>query len=185
MKIDEIKSLVDRWNLMLDKGGRLLARLRKAPPEEVLETIRSNKADIIAYLKAEKEKKEAAEKAANELYRKREAAFHAIPGVNEILDVRKKIADDQEAFERAWRSGSGIYPKKSGVTTSDLKALEEKYPVAKFAIEVSGYINRANSEIYAMEKRAYEALCDGVPFEEVKAAYEQEDKDFVMRHAWD
>lgn len=185
MKTDEIKRLVSRWNLMLDKEGRLFARLRKAPPKEVLETIRANKEDITAYIKAEDEKKEAAEKAASELRRKREAAFHAIPGVNEILDVRKKISDDQDAFECAWRSGSGIYPKKSGVTTSNLKALEEKYPVAKFAIEVSGYTHRANPEIYAMEKRAYEALCDGVPFEEVKAAYEQEDKDFVMRHAWD
>ena len=172
---EQVKELVRKWDLELYKKGFVSHRGSKMS-NDVRDMIMEHKVDILAYLKEEQAKKIAA---------KRKAAFLAIPGVKEILETSRKIREDREAFDAAWRRGDGRYPKTSGVTLADLEELKEKYPEAVFAIEMSHYSHRANDELFAIEKRAYEALCDGTPFNEVKAAYDREHTDFVQSHAWD
>lgn len=181
---EQIKELVRKWDLELYKKGFVSHRGSKMS-NDVRDMIMEHKVDILAYLKKEQAKKDAAAKAAKEIAAKRKAAFLAIPGVIEILETSRKIREDREAFDAAWRRGDGRYPKTSGVTLADLEELKEKYPEAVFAIEMSHYSHRANDELFAIEKRAYEALCDGTPFNEVKAAYDREHTDFVQSHAWD
>lgn len=181
---EQIKELVRKWDLELYKKGFVSHRGSKMS-NDVRDMIMEHKVDILAYLKEEQAKKDAAAKAAKEMAAKRKAAFLAIPGVTEILETSRKIREDREAFDAAWRRGDGRYPTSSGVTLDDLKELKEKYPDAVFAIEMSHYSHRANAELFAIEKRAYEALCDGTPFNEVKAAYDREHTDFVQSHAWD
>ena len=69
--------------------------------------------------------------------------------------------------------------------------IEKEYPAAIFALKVEHERDSANYEVASYAGKAYEALCNGEPWEKVKAAYEIDEEEFVERkrligsfHSW-
>ena len=51
--------------------------------------------------------------------------------------------------------------------------MASKYPSAVFALQVEYELGRSNLELYGIAENAYDALCEGKPWQEVKAQYEK------------
>ena len=115
-------------------------------------------------------------------YQERLKTFWSIPGAKELRDARAEWLEYRRACNSAWENESTRWPRKP---SSDVEALEKKYPAAVFALYVAYERDSANYEIAGYANRAYEALCNGEPWETVKAAYDADKKEFVDRHMWD
>lgn len=59
--------------------------------------------------------------------------------------------------------------------------IEKEYLAAIFALKVEHERDPANYEVASYAGKAYEALCNGEPWEKVKAAYEIDEEEFVER----
>ena len=106
----------------------------------------------------------------------------------EILAYFAAEREAQEA-EQEWRRRNfeaieGLVELRDA-RAAHVKALETKYPAAVFALSMEQRNYGSNYELAAMAKRAYDALCDGQDWQEVKATYDAENSAFTERHSWD
>lgn len=175
MKIEE---LVKKFEIF-EKDGKIGTYKAPDNPEErasLLDEMRRNKAEILDYIRSEKEKLRAE-------FERKEQIFNSIPGVVEIQNARNEYYQWHYEFNKAMESedGAGVFracPPNPG-------EIEEQYPDAVFALEMKRQKNSANYEIASYTGKAYEMLRDGQPIDVVKAYYEAENKAFIERHMWD
>ncbi|MEE0095969.1 MAG: hypothetical protein UEU47_05910 [Oscillospiraceae bacterium] len=175
MNAADIKSMIERYQITDCHNGNIGIYNTKGITQEEVRTIKAAKPEILAYFAAEREAQEAEQE-----WRRRN--FEAIEGLVELRDARAARAKWQREFNRIMERGDSIFP---AAPTADVKALETKYPAAVFALSMEQRNYGSNYELAAMAKRAYDALCDGQDWQEVKATYDAENSAFTERHSWD
>ena len=170
-----VKELIEKYQIREVNGGRIYAPVMPTAADK--KTIAEKKPEILAYLRAEKERKERE-------YQERVARFDTIPGVKEIREVAGALERHREAYNRAWESGKSVYPVCS-YKPEDLEALRAKYPDAAWALMVYDKKFSDSYEISAIAERAYNAILDGATVSEVRETYEKELAEFRNRNMWD
>ncbi len=166
MKNNEIKSLIDKYQLVMRNDGKIgtYAKVNKA---DFMRDVPPHKAEIIAYFKAEQQAIE--DKCAREA-----ANFNAIPGVLEIAEARRQGAEWRAAFNRMMETGSSVMPAIKHKSPAEMAELEAKYPMAVFALEAQ-YRAAAteNDSLYTVWNATYQAIKDGKEITEVKADHDR------------
>lgn len=155
--------------IMKDK----LCMMEKALPE-----IQAHKAEILAYLAAEREAKERAEA-------EREAKIKAIEGLKEIQDAIEDMNNWREEFSASFEGegavgGLGVRAKPE----YDIDGMMQRYPQAAAYIKAKKYAVKSNYELSAIGDKALEGVING----DWKAAIdtmEAELKEYTDRHLWD
>ena len=168
MTEENIRKMVEKYEIKDNRDGRIRAYHVKTDEEK--KQIGEHKAEILAYLKREEEKKK-------EEYLRKTSFFESIPGVKEIRKAREEWRDYQFEFQRAFERGTGRYPDSPSIDAAGIKKLEEQYPEYKKG--------SANYELAGIAEKAYNALCNGEAWEAVKKQYDKDNDEFVLRHVWD
>lgn len=172
----DIIKMIDKYEIKDNRDGRIRAYHVKTDEEK--KQIGEHKAEILAYLKREQEKKK-------EEYLRKTSFFESIPGVKEIRKAREEWGDYQFEFQRAFERGTGRYPDSPSIDAAGIKKLEEQYPEAVFALDMEYKKGSANYELAGIAEKAYNALCNGEAWEAVKKQYDKDNDEFVLRHVWD
>ena len=172
----DIIKMIDKYEIKDNRDGRIRAYHVKTDEEK--KQIGEHKAEILAYLKREEEKKK-------EEYLRKTSFFESIPGVKEIRKAREEWRDYQFEFQRAFERGTGRYPDSPSIDAAGIKKLEEQYPEAVFALDMEYKKSSANYELAGIAEKAYNALCNGEAWEAVKKQYDKDNDEFVLRHVWD
>lgn len=170
------QKMVEKYEIKDNRDGRIRAYHVKTDEEK--KQIGEHKAEILAYLKREEEKKK-------EEYLRKTSFFESIPGVKEIRKAREEWRDYQFEFQRAFERGTGRYPDSPSIDAAGIKKLEEQYPEAVFALDMEYKKGSANYELAGIAEKAYNALCNGETWEAVKKQYDKDNDEFVLRHVWD
>lgn len=168
--------MIEKYEIKDNRDGRIRAYHVKTDEEK--KQIGEHKAEILAYLKREEEKKK-------EEYLRKTSFFESIPGVKEIRKAREEWRDYQFEFQRAFERGTGRYPDSPSIDAAGIKKLEEQYPEAVFALDMEYKKGGANYELAGIAEKAYNALCNGEAWEAVKKQYDKDNDEFVLRHVWD
>lgn len=176
MTEENIRKMVEKYEIKDNRDGRIRAYHVKTDEEK--KQIGEHKAEILAYLKREEEKKK-------EEYLRKTSFFKSIPGVKEIRKAREEWRDYQFEFQRAFERGTGRYPDSPSIDAAGIKKLEEQYPEAVFALDMEYKKGSANYELAGIAEKAYNALCNGEAWEAVKKQYDKDNDEFVLRHVWD
>lgn len=176
MTEENIRKMVEKYEIKDNRDGRIRAYHVKTDEEK--KQIGEHKAEILAYLKREEEKKK-------EEYLRKTSFFESIPGVKEIRKAREEWRDYQFEFQRAFERGTGRYPDSPSIDAAGIKKLEEQYPEAVFALDMEYKKGSANYELVGIAEKAYNALCNGEAWEAVKKQYDKDNDEFVLRHVWD
>ena len=176
MTEENIRKMVEKYEIRDNRDGRICAYHVKTDEEK--KQIGEHKAEILAYLKREEEKKK-------EEYLRKTSFFESIPGVKEIRKAREEWGDYQFEFQRAFERGTGRYPDSPSIDAAGIKKLEEQYPEAVFALDMEYKKDSANYELAGIAEKAYNALCNGAAWEAVKKQYDKDNDEFVLRHVWD
>lgn len=172
MTQQEIKKLIAQYNITAAHNGNLSVRAPSgALTPEARQMLRDAKPEILAYFAAQ----------AQEQQRKL-ATFNAIPGLSELRAAIRAEQDYRAKFQRAMDDGSGILPNPPAVSSDDVAAA---HPAAAFALKVDNERFAEHFEISEIAQRAYDALCSGTPWQDVKASYDADKHAFVERHLWD
>lgn len=100
MTEENIRKMVEKYEIKDNRDGRIRAYHVKTDEEK--KQIGEHKAEILAYLKREEEKKK-------EEYLRKTSFFESIPGVKEIRKAREEWRDYQFEFQRAFERGTGQY----------------------------------------------------------------------------
>ena len=176
MTEENIRKMVEKYEIKDNRDGRIRAYHVKTDEEK--KQIGEHKAEILAYLKREEEKKK-------EEYLRKTSFFESIPGVKEMRKAREEWRDYQFEFQRAFERGTGRYPDSPSIDAAGIKKLEEQYPEAVFALDMEYKKRIANYELAGFAEKAYNALCNGETWEAVKKQYDKDNDEFVLRHVWD
>lgn len=176
MTEENIRKMVEKYEIKDNRDGRIRAYHVKTDEEK--KQIGEHKAEILAYLKREEEKKK-------EEYLRKTSFFESIPRVKEIRKAREEWRDYQFEFQRAFERGTGRYPDSPSIDAAGIKKLEEQYPEAVFALDMEYKKGSANYELAGIAEKAYNALCNGEAWEAVKKQYDKDNDEFVLRHVWD
>ena len=176
MTEENIRKMVEKYEIKDNRDGRIRAYHVKTDEEK--KQIGEHKAEILAYLKREEEKKK-------EEYLRKTSFFESIPGVKEMRKAREEWRDYQFEFQRAFERGTGRYPDSPSIDAAGIKKLEEQYPEAEIALDMEYKKGSANYELAGIAEKAYNALCNGETWEAVKKQYDKDNDEFVLRHVWD
>ena len=176
MTEENIRKMVEKYEIKDNRDGRIRAYHVKTDEEK--KQIGEHKAEILAYLKREEEKKK-------EEYLRKTSFFESIPGVKEMRKAREEWRDYQFEFQRAFERGTGRYPDSPSIDAAGIKKLEGQYPEAVFALDMEYKKGSANYELAGIAEKAYNALCNGETWEAVKKQYDKDNDEFVLRHVWD
>lgn len=171
MTNEQIKDMIEKYAIIDNGDGRLRINNSRIVTPTVMEQLKAAKPAILFYL-AEK-------RAAHE---RRCETFESITGVRELRAVREEWAQYRTAFNRAIEQGDSVFPPLPAVREEDV---ESQYPAAVFALEVEHRKGGANYELAKIATIAYNALCDGDPWEDVKSTYDAATKHFVSHRIWD
>ena len=175
MNKNEIKAMIEQYNITDFRDGRIRVGNAKNITAKIKEKILAAKPEILAHFAQEREE-------ARKAYEKKMATFDSIPGVPELREIRQEWQQYNREFNAAFERGDGRFPAVPQVKESDVAS---KYPSAVFALQVEYELGRSNLELYGIAENAYDALCEGKPWREVKAQYEKAKEKFVQRHIWD
>lgn len=116
MTEENIRKMVEKYEIKDNRDGRIRAYHVKTDEEKT--QIGEHKAEILAYLKREEEKKK-------EEYLRKTSFFESIPGVKEIRKAREEWRDYQFEFQRAFERGTGRYPDSPSIDAAGIKILEK------------------------------------------------------------
>ena len=185
-ELEKAEALVEKYKIFrelervgteLCETGKILIPNETHPTEEAMTEIRESKSAIMDFL-AGREFKRQQERL------RRERNFEAVPGVKELRQARREWSKYHRDFERCFYNDedfSDLGPKPQ----SDEASLEKQFPSACFALEVDGKRFAANYEISAIAEKAYNALCEGGNWKDVKKVYDADMSEFCQRHLWD
>lgn len=111
MTEENIRKMVEKYEIKDNRDGRIRAYHVKTDEEK--KQIGEHKAEILAYLKREEEKKK-------EEYLRKTSFFESIPGVKEIRKAREEWRDYQFEFQRAFERGTGRYPDSPSIDAAEV-----------------------------------------------------------------
>lgn len=172
MTKQEIAEMIAKYAITETLDGRIRVSNTRIVTDEIYKQLISVKPEILAYFADERAERE-----------HRRQTFEEIPGVKELRTARAEWKEWRIDYDEAWERGEGRYP---AAPQSDVAAIAAKYPAAVFALKVEGErLYSANYELTAIASKAYDALCSGEPYEQVRAAYDADTDAFVERHIWD
>lgn len=119
MTEENIRKMVEKYEIKDNRDGRIRAYHVKTDEEK--KQIGEHKAEILAYLKREEEKKK-------EEYLRKTSFFESIPGVKEIRKAREEWRDYQFEFQRAFEraAGLGMYPASFHIMVQILLRMRER-----------------------------------------------------------
>lgn len=171
MTKQEIAEMIAKYAITDNRDGRIKISNTKIVTDAIYKQIISVKPEILAYFADERAE-----------YQRRRQTFEEIPGVKKLRAARAEREAWRTKMRRAMERGTCRYPT---APKSDEVAIAEKYPAAKFALMVEEQRYGSNAELASIAAKAYDALSNGEPWEQVKAAYDADNKAFVERHLWD
>lgn len=178
-----VKEMIDNYDIrdgatMGKPGALYIARQAEVMRDNMLNEIKTHKADIMAHFAAEREAKVNAKAA-------REARIKAIEGLADIKEAIADLAKWQREFNASFEGegavgGLGVrnYPEH------DIDAMMQRYPHAAAYLRAEEYANKTNYELATIGKKALEAVIEG----DWQAAMAQMDKDidaYTTRNMWD
>lgn len=175
MEKKEIAAMIRKYNIVDNFDGRIRILNQHAVNEQIYKEIVAAKPEILAYLAEQREKIRAENK-------RKEDNFNAIPGVPELREARRQMAEYRRKFNQAFERGDGLYPMPPQI---DDTKIAEQYPSAVFALQVENETMRSNYELSGIAQRAYDALREGENWEKVKKIFDAEKTEFVNKHIWD
>lgn len=171
MTTQEIKTMIEYYG-MSRAGDNIRITKHQDEMKKNLTQIKAAKPEIMAYWKAEDERR------AQESRRKDET-FYSIPGVRALSEARKEWSNYHSKFNYAMEHDIQLpTPPKS-----DIDALE-KNELAVWALQVKKESLSTNYEISDYAGRAFQALRNGEDPKTVRAAYLEDQKAFLERHQW-
>lgn len=173
MNKQQIRDMIEKYQIVAGWDDGLLHVFNKSlVTPEVHKQLVEAKPEILAYLAEERA-------AQRRKFEQERATFNAIPGVLQLREALAQWREYKAAFNAAFDNEDGIFPQAPSV---DAKALAKKYPGAVFALKIESELAISNLELYGIAQDAFDKLCNGVPWEEVKQAYDAANKAFVERH---
>lgn len=175
MEKKEIAAMIRKYNIVDNFDGRIRILNHHAVNEQIYNEIVAAKPEILAYLAEQREQIRAENK-------RKEDNFNAIPGVPELREARRQMAEYRRKFNQAFEQEDGRFPTAPNV---DDTKIAEQYPSAVFALQVENEMCRSNHELSGIAQRAYDSLREGENWEKVKKVYDDEKGRFVQRHIWD
>lgn len=178
MKTNEIKALIDKYHL-IERDGKIGSYVRVADKEAMRAEVLPHKAEIVAYLQQEK-------KVEQEKYERRQNTFAAIPGVAEIEEARSQRANWNLALSRMMETGSSKMPYIACPTPEEIEALENRYPMAVFALEAQKRAAHTENDVLSkIWNDTYDAIRDGQDIKSVKEQHDQKMAEFAQKHVND
>lgn len=178
MTNQEIQALVDKYHLV-QRGEQIGTYDRSVTREMLVADVAPHKAEIIRFLAEQRAAEE-------ELRRKRQETFDAIPGVRELRTAREQFAAWKNALNRMMDTGDCVMPQIVHPTQEQITALEAKYPLAVFALEAQWRAGvTENYKLGSIWCDTYSALQDGENPESVKAEHDRRMAAFVANSMWD
>ena len=177
-----IEEMVKRYSLVLCSDGERVAvqndyMMKK---DNALEMIKERKAELLAFLKAEKEQERLA-------YEERRAKINAIEGLEEIRNAKADLDLWHSEFSKSFDGdyavgGLGVREKPH----YDFEAMYEKYPVAVSFLKAEEYAEKTNARLSAIGQRALDAIIENPTSHEeiIKKMNEELDK-FTNDHLFD
>jgi hypothetical protein len=177
----EITEMIRRYDI-IKVGDKICARNVQGISEETKRQIIAAKPAIMAYLTEQETQK----RAAHEAKIRRETDYlDSVPGLRELETAQAQWAKYKDAFDRAWESGSGIYPQ-APFKADHLEQLRALYSDAAWILKIQHEsIYTTNYELHDIAKKTYESLQAGTSVAEAKSAYNKAHSEFVQAHAWD
>lgn len=174
----EIKGLIERYGISLYGEDKIrIDNVRLVKKDKAEEMIKSQKPEIMSYLKEEKmDEKRACEE--------REAKIKAIEGLEEICNAIEEQIKWREDFNRAMESPDGCVRMRAK-PEDNIDELRQKYPRAAAYLTAEDESLKRNHELSAIGKRALEAIINGEDHEDVMARMKDEQDAFANRHMWD
>lgn len=173
-----IKEIIKKYGITIYGEDKIrvsnVSLLRKDKAEE---TIKSQKSEIMAYLKEEEAEKKRA-------FEERQAKINAIEGLKEIKNAIEEQIKWRQDFNRAMESEDGCIGMRAK-PEDNISELKEKYPRAAAYLAAEAESFKSNYEFSAIGKRALEAIINGEDYKEVLKRMEDEQKEFANRHIWD
>jgi len=157
MEKEEIKKMINRYEIKYQDDGSLVAYKRNLTEEEI-NLLKSTKAEVVKYF--EDEKKATAE---------RHERFESIPGLCEIRKAREELAAWHDEFNYCMDMGCGIIPAKP---KTDIEALESQFPDAVFALKIEREMQSMSYDVRSVASKAYNAITEGESIKSVKAQYD-------------
>lgn len=124
-----------------------------------------------------KEQYEEAQEAANQRANNRAA----IPGVKELTDARKALANYRDAYNRAWERGDGRLPMRPSI---DLNALGAQFPRAAALLKAEEWAAADNDVKASAGRAAADAIINGEDYAEAITAMEKQWSDHCNEHMW-
>lgn len=174
MTNQEIQTMVYRYHIKETSDGRIKFYKMPGMTDEDVERVKAAKPEILAFFEWKKERDE-----------RRTKTFESIPGVVELRDALIEMENYNRELNKAMERDAGVYPQPPAVGRDEIGILKRKYPEAVFALAVENGRFKTNFELADIAEKAYHALCDGRPWQEVKSEYEADMKNFVKEHMWD
>lgn len=174
-----VKEMIDKYKIVLatqnGKEGLMIYGIDAAKRDNAIESIKSAKEEIKAYLKAEKDEME--RKA-----RDRSERIAAIEGLKEIRDAINDLETWQYEFEKSFDDvgGLGVRPKPQ----YDIPGMKTRYPRAAAYLLAEEYSLKSNYELSAIGKKALDTIIYG-DYSEAMIAMDKALKEFTDRHIWD
>lgn len=179
MTREALEKIIEKYNIkiaMADDEKISVYNVDLLMKDNMDDTIRTNKADILAILRDRKASKRKA-------YEERQNKIKAIEGLAEIMEYRNAWANWHEAFEHMMENGSGVM-HVSAPTTKE-KDLREKYPRADAYLRAQHEADKSNYELSAIGKKALERIIDGDDYLSAIEDMDSEIEEFVKKHSWD
>ena len=103
MDKNEIKAMVEQYNITDFRDGRIRVGNAKNITAEIKEKILAAKPEILAYFAQEREE-------AHKAYEKKMATFDSIPGVPELREIRQEWQQYNREFNAAFERGRWTFP---------------------------------------------------------------------------
>lgn len=179
MTREALEKIIEKYNIkiaMADDEKISVYNVDLLMKDNMDDTIRTNKADILAILRDRREAKRKA-------YEDRKRKIEAIEGLNEILECRNAWANWHADFEHMMETESAIMHVSAPITKE--KDLREKYPRADAYLKAQHEANKSNYELSAIGRKALERIIDGDDYLSAIEAMDLEIAEFVKKHAWD
>lgn len=171
--------LIGKYEIQLHPDGdkiQIPAVIGKKMSKSEMETIKENKAAIIAEFVARKNAEiKAREDAAARLTAN-------VPGLDALRDARSQWSSYHDAFSRAIDQGDCRMPSKPLV---DAKAIANQYPAAVAYLKAESYEYASNYAKAGAGRRAKQAIADGADYTEALVQMEAEWSAHCAEHIWD
>lgn len=174
-----IREIIEKYRISLAPDGCIkVCNASAAKRDDMIEIIKDKKAEIIAYINAEREAKTRARA-------EREAKIASIEGLSEVRDAIRAEHEYHVAFEKMIDDeyNDGVFPPK--VPETDSGALKARYPRAAAYLKAESWSCSENFVKSNAGSKAMERIINGDDYDAAIRDMEKEFSDYCTQHMWD